>query len=580
MSAASRIPFCPLLVAVAALAATLATLGPEGNGPGVTCDEPYHVNQGKELVTALRHQGLAFFLPANIQRNFDWPPPPDGLPVQAPLGHWILGWTHWLMDPAPDDPLLLSIAAARFAPAVAFALLALMVGWWTARREGALAGTVAAAAVALMPRLFAHAHLAALDMLTTLCFVTAVLAVTEAARGGRAWHFPLAGVVWGAAMLVRLHGLLVAPPVLLWLLWHFWQQKPTGCNPGAWKGFLWPLTKAAAAWLAGGGVTLFLGWPWLWPTPATWPRLWLTPLAHFRQYVASGPVRLPLHVFYWGHVWTDRNVPWHYPWVTFAVTVPVGLLALGMVGLWVGLRRGRASVPVTLRVTPAPHAEREEYVLVAATMLFLLAVFSWPGTPVYDGERLFLMVFPLWAVWVGIGARRLVAPGGSRRAWRTVAVLALVAIQGIGLVAYHPCQLSYYNLLVGGLAGAEKLGFEVTYWGDAVREPMLAEAARRSPGRPVLFAPNLAQYQAPAVEISSPALRTTGVHLIGWGESGLDGSARRCRYAVIYHRRADLAEAASWLERGRVVIESTRQGVWLARLIELPPSTHPPDGVE
>ena len=46
-------------------------------------------------------------------------------------------------------------------------------------------------------------------------------------------------------------------------------------------------------------------------------------------------------------------------------------------------------------------------------MVFVLLVFSLPGTPVYDGVRLFLMVFPLWAVWVGIGAGWLVSRGSS-----------------------------------------------------------------------------------------------------------------------------------------------------------------------
>ena len=152
----------PLLIALAALAAVLTTIAPDGNGPGVTCDEPYHVFQGKQLVTALRQQGPAFFLPENIEQNFDWSL--DGPPVQAPLGYWILGWTNYLFDPAPDDPLAFSISAARFAPAAAFALLILMVGTWTSRREGVLGGTVAAAAVALTPRLFGHAHFAALDV--------------------------------------------------------------------------------------------------------------------------------------------------------------------------------------------------------------------------------------------------------------------------------------------------------------------------------------------------------------------------------------------------------------------------------
>ncbi|MHC4176108.1 MAG: hypothetical protein ACYSWU_01295, partial [Planctomycetota bacterium] len=143
----ARRPIGPLLVALVATVATLATLAPDGRGPGVTCDELYHVLAGKRLVTALRHQGLDFFDRPNIENSFPWKP--GGAPVQAPLGHWILGWTHHLFDPAPaPDPRLAPnapealrawIAGARVAPALAFGLLVLLVGLWTARVEGHLA---------------------------------------------------------------------------------------------------------------------------------------------------------------------------------------------------------------------------------------------------------------------------------------------------------------------------------------------------------------------------------------------------------------------------------------------------------
>ena len=613
MSATNRILMGPLLIAVAALAAIIATIAPDGNGPGVTCDEPYHVDQGKQLVTALRQQGFAFFRPANIDRNFVWNP--GGPPVQAPLGYWILGWTHYAFDPAPDNADVISIRAARFAPAAAFALLILMVGAWTGRREGPLAGTVAAAAVALMPRLFGHAHLAALDMLTTLFFVAAVLAVADAGRGGRVWHYAAAGAVWGAAMLVRLHGLLLAPPVIAWLIWQWYQhrekQKRWGgsCTaaPGATvqlppqrePNSLFSLVKCFAAWLLTGVAVFVAGWPWL----------WLAPISRFQQYLASGTARQAIHVFYMGQVWNDRAVPWHYPWVMFAATVPVGLLVLGVLGIWVKTvggdsRRRKASANSPNRRQESPPTG--DGILLGGVMLFVLLVFSLPGTPVYDGVRLFLMVFPLWAVWVGIGAgwlvsrassivsinsRELTAPGASPVDSRisqtapgavssrlfpykvkcTAAVLLFVALQGIGIVKYSPCHLSYYNLLVGGLARAERLGFEVTYWGDTVREPMLAEAARLSPDGQVLFAPNLAAFQVPAVEMCSPALDHAHVRLVGWDESKPEAT-ESCGYAVVYHRRADLAGAKWLLDRGEVVQEYSQQGVWLARLVRL----HPP----
>ena len=189
-----RILLGPLLIALAALAAIIATIAPDGSGPGVTCDEPYHVYQGKQLVTALQAAGIGLLSAGEHRAEFR-------VESRRPAGPGAAGLLDSRLDAlfvrsAPDNPDVISIRAARFAPAVAFALLVLMVGAWTGRREGPLAGTVAAAAVALMPRLFGHAHLAALDMLTTLFFVAAVLAVTEAVRGGRVWHYAAAGAVW------------------------------------------------------------------------------------------------------------------------------------------------------------------------------------------------------------------------------------------------------------------------------------------------------------------------------------------------------------------------------------------------
>lgn len=617
----------PLLVALTATAAVLVTIAPDGWGPGVTCDELYHVYQGKELVTALRQQGLAFFSPANINQNFYWER--GGAPVQTPLGHLILGAAHYVFDTAPDNIESVSITSARFAPAMAFGLLVFIVGVWTLRREGVLAGTVAAAAVALTPRLFGHAHLASLDMLTTVFFVAAVLAAIEASRGGRPWQYALAGVVWGAATLVRLHGLLLAPPVFLWLVWRTPTPEPTLYRSWASEKRVRGLLLGPGVWAAAGAATFVAGWPWL----------WLTPLDRFMQFLESGSARLALHTFYMGEVWADRDVPWHYPWVVFAVTVPVGLLVLGGLGLWARFGRDiwrqlrgegdqdQERVQAAAEAASGGEILKDEGILLIGVAVFVLAVFSWPGVPVYDGERLFLMVFPFWAIWVGVGARWLVDPpspgerltpvadgegddlgvpfttAGTRRmrferqlqeyrrktrpktvdrhattgpgsVWtrsrrlRLWVVLSFVALQGVGLIAYAPCHLSYYNMLVGGLAGAEPLGFEATYWGDTVREPMLAEAVRLTHGKPILFAPNLALFQVPAVELSSPSLHEARVALVGWSPSGVEG-VDGSRYAIVYHRRADLADVEWLLNHGRVVAEYGKQGVWLARLIEL-----------
>ena len=82
-----------------------------------------------------------------------------------------------------------------------------------------------------------------------------------------------------------------------------------------------------AAWAATGLALFVLGWPWL----------WYDSLARLKAFWGTGVDRLAIRVLYFGQVFADRDVPWHYPWFYFAATVPVGLHALGLLGLWRGL---------------------------------------------------------------------------------------------------------------------------------------------------------------------------------------------------------------------------------------------------
>jgi hypothetical protein len=82
-----------------------------------------------------------------------------------------------------------------------------------------------------------------------------------------------------------------------------------------------------------------------------------------------------------------------------------------------------------------------------------------------------------------------------------------------------------------------------------------------------LLAPGLADYHAPGVELNSPSLRALPTPLLG-GNSFAPGASGPIRYAVVFHRRADLPDAVGILEHGRVVNEYKIRGVWVARLIE------------
>jgi hypothetical protein len=117
-----------------------------------------------------------------------------------------------------------------------------------------------------------------------------------------------------------------------------------------------------------------------------------------------------------------------------------------------------------------------------ASILLLLAmvtpvlVLSMPGVPRYDGPRLALNAYPFLAciAAIGFGSIRRVADKtlgkrlGTRyqKALPAVLGLALLAPAVVGTVRIHPFQpYSYYNEIVGGPAGAVKLGLSPVLWG-------------------------------------------------------------------------------------------------------------------
>jgi hypothetical protein len=448
-------------------------------------------------------------------------------------------------------------ACARAGSAAAFALTVLLVGLCAARWYGNTAGCVAAVAYALMPRVFAHAHLAALETSLNLTFAATVFWVAD--RWGHVTDTPasrnsspslgsslFAGVLLGLALLTKIQAVLIPVPVAVWALYRF---RGRAILPLILFGLI--------------GLAVFcLGWPWL----------WIDPVRNLRDYFVHGVERSTVHCFYLGRRLADVDVPWHYPFVIFAATVPLGLHLLAICGVIRSLRRA----PVRSEDGPLPPAQAAPTSLLLLTVAFVLAFFALPGIAVYDGERLFLVVCPLWAVLVGAGGRRLLqwlSQRGSPRV-AVAAVALLLATQGYGVVAMHPCQLSYYNLAVGGLRGADRLGFERSYWADGITRALIQKLVDQVPrGTTIDVAPVLHPILLDDLPAQSPLLREHDIRLRAYD----DAHREQVRYVLVVRRRADpwhsLEPAPT---HSRLLAETRREGVQLAALYEL---EHPAGGV-
>ncbi|NNJ25388.1 ArnT family glycosyltransferase [Alienimonas chondri] len=489
---------------VAAIAATflavVCQLDPGGSdpgmpqGPGLTVDEGFYTQQGVYLA-ATRHFGLALLSPTTLGEIFDtdagyMADHPPLAKLWLGLWHDVAWWAH-----APEDPGgPFSVARARVGSAAAFALtVGLLVGCG-ARWFGLPTGLAAGASLVLMPRVFGHAHITSLETVTNL-FFTACLCGVAAWWDPRVMNYKrasLCGLLFGLALLCKIQGALLGPTIAAWALYHAGREH-------GWKE-CWRAIGPVAAF-GGVGLTAFvLGWPYL----------WLNPGEHVPAFIGTITERLPVRNYYMGQVWNGESLdptPWHYPLVMTLATVPIGLTALALVPFLTS--EPGASAPGAFRARLAARFDDPRLTLFVAATLVPLALVCTRGESLYDGVRLWLVIFPPLALLAGFGAGLLYQ---RIQSWRpklaAPAVIGLLAVQGVNVMSMSPVWLSSYSAVVGGLWGADRLGFERNYWGDAVTRDLLIAADRDAPsGEPIEIQPRLHQFADDDRAAASPVLR-------------------------------------------------------------------------
>lgn len=544
-----RIWIGPACVAVLALLAVLLTLDPGESwpqafeGPGITLDEAFNVQVGVYLAKAIKSYGSLLILePSSAQEIFS----ETGYnPDHPPLGRLWLGVFHELalrFLPEPGVRTSVVTLAARTGSAVAFSLTVLLVGIFTGQHYGRCAGCVAAVALVAMPRLFGHAHLAALETILNLTWAAAVLGLAQA--WGDRTRLPslksafCCGVLLGLVALTKIQFVVLPPVVIAWALWHWRLQA----------------IRPLVVWGAAGALVFGGGWPWL----------WLNVPGNLLKFLGTSSFRVSLKCFYFGKVYWDIEVPWHYPWVMFVVTLPLGILLLGALGIGASRRQ--------LVVDP-------KLSLIALAMLALPLLFS-TKVAVYDGERLFLPSFVSWAIFAGIGGSRLLE-WLAQQVRRPTLVLAVVLVMSLtGLFSVGPYWLSYYGGQIGGLRGAASLGLEIDYWGQSVSRTMFkkmrARIGENGDFRQIGIAPSLHALHHLEVMRQNRIFDDCNWSLVAFD---VTRSSPGIKQVVRFERQADGPTAAELQAAGFApAITIERQGVLIGALWErlrLPVDTLP-----
>lgn len=337
-----------------------------------------------------------------------------------------------------------SFTAHRLLGALSYSFIVCLLFLWVGRLEGRFAGAIAAMSFALLPRIFGHAHFFATDMPSAaLIFLSIFLFATKDISWRRSFA---AGIILGFALSSKFTAILAPTPVILWVLMN-----------RNWKS----LPRIGAACLIALGVAWLVD-PGLWHHPIDQVKLFFKLSTQRARYVA-------IPTYYFGKVYWF-NLPWHHPLVMIFGSMPAVTPLFMLGGAVRSIKR---------------HFRDDGFVILLSAPVFI-AAFIMPGAPGHDGIRLFMPVFPFIAALTGFGFILIVERIKNKKV--TAALAALALIPGlVGIIRWHPYELSYYGGLLGGARGAHKLGMESTYWFDVLNPENEASVVKATEGAPRTF---------------------------------------------------------------------------------------------
>jgi hypothetical protein len=342
-----------------------------------------------------------------------------------------------------------------------------VIGTWKLGRAlgGPLAGLLGAVLLLAVPSYYGHMFLNSKDIPFAAASVWALyytaLLLRELPRPSLSLVLKL-GLAAGLGLGVRVGAVLIlvnlAAAVGGWLVLERFRGRASRALAVDGAGIVLRLLPGVLLAYA----AMIALWPWAQIDPLVRPLQALDYFAHF-------PYDIPQKLD--GELFRSSSPPWYYIPVFMGVKLPELLLVSGVAAVLAGLWR-------LLRVarTPGAPAGRQsinEWGLLAFAVLFPVTYATLSGATLYDEVRHFLFVVPVIAVAGGHWLARVLHRSARWRPALRHAVAAAAAgylVLHVGVVAaLHPNQYVYYNVLVGGVDGAEGR-FDLDYWNNSMRE--------------------------------------------------------------------------------------------------------------
>jgi hypothetical protein len=433
---------------------------------GITWDETWHLTYGRHVI----HWYVSLFADENA------------LTYRADYLYGgsfdALGYLARQISPLDRYPTIHLFGAM-------IGCIGLLGAWKFARLLGGPAGGfVGLLLLVLTPVWYGHMFNNPKDMPFAVGYVWALyyevrILISMPAVPRREWV--KASIALGAAMSVRIAGLLTLcylwMLVGLWVLWHARDVYGTGrfrLDPKLLLRYLVRFSPKLLATSLGAWALMLVFWPWAQLDPLRRPLIALARMSAFNLHERGMP--------FGNRRISSLSPPPDYLLRYFTFKLPELVLILVVAALVVfivravRLRKHNRAERLGLPVPPlAPDEARR--VAIGAFILFTI-VFPWvyaiiKRSPLYDGERHFLFVVPIFVVIAAVTlvqAIRLLAARSRAAAWGgTIVVVAYCVRMVLAMVHVHPHEYLWFNKFVGGLPGA-LTHYDTDYYGNTYKE--------------------------------------------------------------------------------------------------------------
>jgi len=439
---------CDLILVLLLFLVSFSAVIFSGKGYGLSWDEAYYYEPSRTAANWLKQVIFSSDRPvSSAEISASWEKISE-LPAVVKIS---LGASSLLLE-----KFIGPLASFRLPSALAFSLTLVLIYAIMARPYGRAPAVFASLAYGFMPRIFAHAHIAASEAITVFISLLVVFCFLKGLKSSR-WSLVLA-VVFGLALNTRIHCFFLPFILLPWA--HLYHRSRYVNN------FFAMVFLSPVVWIA--------TWPWLWHDTA----------ARILQYVYFFAQHQYTALYYFGQKYNygSNLAPWHYPLVQTLLTIPPITLVFILIGTGSAFYKARKKPLLVLFLWGA---------------FFTLLVSSLPSSPKYDGIRLFITSFVFLSLVSGAGfalvsrtcfsmiqkySSRIPPLAGVKNApIRCKAIVSFICLFLLlaggtwAIIRSHPYSLSYYNIFIGGISGAFKKGLETTYWGEAVNNRVLRE---------------------------------------------------------------------------------------------------------